>query len=60
MLRENELVLRSGVCVPATCSIVTVLDFMDVLLIDADLKTIDATCQTDESFRLNALDIFAM
>lgn len=60
-MRENEFILRSGVCVPSSCSVVKVSEFMNDFLLDgADLEAFGGRCQTDEPLPLNGLDIFAM
>jgi hypothetical protein len=60
-VRENKLTLRSGVCVPASCSVGKVAEFVNDFLLDgADLETFNGRCQTDEPLPLNGLDIFAM
>lgn len=60
-MRENGFNLRSGVCVPASCSVDKVASFMNDFLLDgADLEAFNGRCQTDEPLQLNGLDVFAM
>lgn len=60
LVRENDLTLVNGICVPAACSVEKVIAYSKLILTQADLKPVAAVCRTNDPVPFEALDIFAM
>ena len=59
-VRKLNLGLRSGICIPATCSPSKAVDFANDFLIRADLVATGASCDVKNRFSFNGLDVFAV
>ena len=59
-LRANKLTFENGFCLPATCSKQKVIDYANIIFMDADLETWNASCRTNDPIEFKALDIFTM
>lgn len=59
--RSQNLIFFNGVCLPASCSTVKVREFVNKrFLINADLISLGADCQSGDSVKFKTLDYFAM
>jgi len=60
IVREYDLTLVLGICLPESCSLERVIDYSTDILTEADMIAIAATCKTDDAASVEAIDIFAM
>lgn len=60
LARVHHLSLVVGVCLPASCSTVKVLEYSSAILSEADLLALVATCRTNDPVPFRAIDIFAV
>jgi len=61
IVRENNLILRHGICVPASCSADRTVDYFNSrYLSQADLIGSSARCQTNDAITFDTLDIIAI
>jgi hypothetical protein len=60
MAKTKNLLLINGVCLPASCSPLEVIKFMNNFLNDADVEAVSASCKNNDPVELKPIDFFAM
>ncbi|KAG5670728.1 hypothetical protein PVAND_000972 [Polypedilum vanderplanki] len=60
IVRNKQMKLATGICVPASCNTKKVIDFANNFLSSADLIATDATCKTNDQLPFDWLDIFTI
>ncbi|KAL7012540.1 hypothetical protein ACKWTF_014911 [Chironomus riparius] len=59
-VRSLNLNLRSGICIPASCSALKAIEFANEFLTTADLLATSASCDVKDRHSINGLDVFAI
>lgn len=60
MFHSLEFTLSSGICLLKTCSAAQILDFVNLYLLQVNLKAVGASCQTKARLLLDNVDFAAM
>lgn len=59
-VRQNNLQLVQGFCLPASCSPEKVINYTSTIMSEADLEAIETTCRTNDPVPFKIIDYFAM
>lgn len=60
LVRENNLKLVLGLCLPASCSPKKVIEYSNAVFSDASLEAFSTTCRTNNPVAFTSIDYFAM
>jgi len=60
IIEKETFVLKNGICVPSSCSMSEIENFLRNHLKETDIVVLNTYCQTKEMFSLNVLDIFVL
>ncbi len=60
IVRENNLTLTFGICLPASCSPHRVVTYSNKFLIESDLEAISTICRTNDPVQFEVIDYFAL
>ena len=60
IIEKETFVLKNGICVPSSCSMSEIENFLRNHLKETDIIVLNTYCQTKEKLSLNLLDIFVL
>lgn len=60
LIRDNKLTPTFGICLPASCSPIKIMNYSNKFLIEDGLEAASTNCRTNDPVPFNSIDYFAM